>query len=1124
MRAPDVNILTLVFIYYAGLPDALWAHEAYRSQKYDPGADQELMREARESRLIERAERVKGDSQSHIDTASSFGEEGTIDRGYAPEVPKSYGENARSLEDGARETADVNVVKNSEWAFDEYLRPEARTVNKSKPDPAADDGELSEVMEMKFDVTFANEEERMEFAKAQREKLAKLLGVPVHYVDITDVKPGSPVTVVRFNIRASDAAMIPSAAKAGDGSEVAEADDGGEPFDMPTLAVTMTQTGGEEGHLQLSQKLTSTLSRYNIKVEDKAVVTEQFKTAPEDALDATSSYQREGQAQPRQESLGRTKGECDLSVPGVRFEEPQQLTIYSGDHNEKVESLIKEKGTKSSTDDDNVDRVYRPGREMMSDDQFSSAKVQRRPPKPAKRLNEIPLSHMNDVEEQVKVPYEEVDNTRRLKEMEDELNFLPAQRAAQGPRTAILAKKDEGLEDLRFDRLDEHDQRMEEKNKEEASRQPSLKLTKAVEETEYELAQKITGVEDPRTSVPCEPAGLSTGDRRQKKKGKEGEKLHIAAIPEAYMAFGTEGESQRLAPSVVTLEKPGSKLDDEMAKATADGKPVPELLANSVPDLLQLKFDISFVDEKARAQYADAQRVKLAKLLGIPEDCVRVRTAIPGSPITVVTFEITPGIIRRSAEDSTLVHVARPFDNPVLDVGVTSVQDEVAEAMMEKLQTIIGPKVPISRMSVVAGKGGAPMKDRNVKFGGGGQEQVPAYLRDKGEMEERAKRGGALVSDKEAVEAGADERDAATKQMDRERGMESNIDEAKPVLAYDRRLPKNAKNKQHLLSRIHTIESTLQRLYGKLETDNELPDIESIESIMSNTIKQSVYQQDPGVQMDPPRGTAAAAQAPVAAGGKAAPSPIKGMGGSSANLGGGYDDDGAEDHHEEGEEEGEEGEEGGGGVNDVERRAQLRAERRKRMEERERERAEKAMLDAKPKGGASGMQSSQQSVRFGHEEEEEEDPIEAQMKGPDIDKLKKLQSGDDDDLALHPPNIPSVEDKGYDEAERVRAKHKALDDMTSGDIPTPAKPRKKERAESPDDLGLTAEDLRAGGADEASQWKSAFSKTRHGKRNEIISLLDAGCPVDLKDPAGNSLLNIAAQVRRRAHVFSARGG
>lgn len=101
-------------------------------------------------------------------------------------------------------------------------------------------------------------------------------------------------------------------------------------------------------------------------------------------------------------------------------------------------------------------------------------------------------------------------------------------------------------------------------------------------------------------------------------------------------------------------------------------------------------------------------------------------------------------------------------------------------------------------------------------------------------------------------------------------------------------------------------------------------------------------------------------------------------------------------------------------------------------------------------------------------------------------------------------------DKGYEEAERVRAKHKALDDMMSGEIPTPAKP-KKNRESTPDDLNITEEDLKGNGGDEKSQWKSVYSKVRHGKRNEVISLLDAGCPVDLKDPAGNTLLNISAQ-------------
>ena len=294
---------------------------------------------------------------------------------------------------------------------------------------------------------------------------------------------------------------------------------------------------------------------------------------------------------------------------------------------------------------------------------------------------------------------------------------------------------------------------MEERRKEDASRQPSLKLTKApppppsprtkwtrrvphpvlighaaslsqaVEETEYELAQKVTGMEDPRTTVPCEPAGLSMGDRRQKKKGKDGEKLHKAAVPEAYMVFGNEGESQRLAPSVVTLEKPGATVEAEAVKGAGKGEG--DLIDGSAPDVLTMKFDVSFVDEKARMAFADKQRHKLAQLLRIPVEEIHVRMAVPGSPITVVTFEITPNVVRRAREDEEVTADSRPFDNPVLDVAVMATADETAKAIMGRMKTICGPKVPINRASLVPGMAGTPMKDRNVKFSGGADEPVP---------------------------------------------------------------------------------------------------------------------------------------------------------------------------------------------------------------------------------------------------------------------------------------------------------------------------------------------------------------------------------------------------------------
>ena len=63
-------------------------------------------------------------------------------------------------------------------------------------------------------------------------------------------------------------------------------------------------------------------------------------------------------------------------------------------------------------------------------------------------------------------------------------------------------------------------------------------------------------------------------------------------------------------------------------------------------------------------------------------------------------------------------------------------------------------------------------------------------------------------------------------------------------------------------------------------------------------------------------------------------------------------------------------------------------------------------------------------------------------------------------------------------------------------------------------------------------WKNVFSAVRHGRRNEVllsyavldavwllqlkpdfkvISSLEAGCPVDIRDTAGNTLFIIAAQ-------------
>ncbi|KAJ1495500.1 hypothetical protein T484DRAFT_3460346 [Baffinella frigidus] len=277
---------------------------------------------------------------------------------------------------------------------------------------------------------------------------------------------------------------------------------------------------------------------------------------------------------------------------------------------------------------------------------------------------------------------------------------------------------------------------------------------------------------------------------------------------------------------------------------------------------------------------------------------------------------------------------------------------------------------------------GAPLKDRNVKFAGGAEAgAVPAYMRSRDELEDRAKRhAGALVTDKEAVEVGSDMQDEASKAIGRKKMAESMLDDKQPVLAFDRRLPKNAKNKQHLLSRIHTIESTLQRLYGKLEADSELPDIESIEQIMASTIKQSVYSADPG-------GAAATTRSQVMSDTGEGGSPLRvSIPVTPAKPGVSFDDGG-------GDEETGGGEEGDEGLplDDQERRMVLRAARRKKMEERERARADKDALEL------SGLKGPAATVRFGDKEES--------MAPPDPSRMKGMM--DDDDMRMNPRSVPA---------------------------------------------------------------------------------------------------------------------
>ena len=1058
-----------------GLPQAMWKQEEYRGGKFDAFRESELQREASESRVIEKARRIKGIAEGHIETLSMENKGSFIYRGHAFESDKVRGETANDYHANEREACMDYAEKHVEWIYDEYLRPG------DGPKISSSNSTHHEIVEMKFDVALSSDEDRISFANAQRAAFAKLLGIPEQFIQILGVKPGSPVTLVRFQINGSDVPMIPVAPD--NNLPISQQEISFNPS-APMLGISILQAADEDGHRQFSSRLKDIFGE-KIVLEDR---TSYLSTESGDDPIYAKAYGREQGNELRKQIDVRTKGESISAVPGTKVEdEPHQLVTASGEYKSTPSSILKYKGSTFNIDSDVVERVFKPGRDMMQEDQFSSAKVQRRPPRPPKRLTDVPSASENDLDEQVKVQYEEVDNTRRLKEQEDELNFLPAQRAALASRTTIMAKKDEGMEDCRFDFLREHDHKKEEKQKEAASLQPSLKLTKAVEEIQYELAQKITGSEDPRTEIACEPSGLSLGDKRSKRKGKDFQKLSVAAVPEAYMAFGIEKDSQRLAPSIVTLEK---AVSNEKKGASTSNKLSDEMLSGLAPTIIQMKFDAAFVDQESRQTFAEAQRVKLAKLLRVPLSAICVRVASPGSPLTIVTFEVTPDSAEEFSDGSEPVFSNRPFDCSVVEVEVISSFDEEAELLMKRMRSFLGPKIPIMRQSAVFSKSATLMKEKNVKFDTALDSNVqPAYTMSRAELQAKAmqRQKGALTSEKEAVEVNLDGEGKNAEQGVGESALEGN----QPIVSFDRRLPKSAKNKQHLLSRIHTIESTLQRLYGKLEVDSELPDIESIEQIMSNTIKQAVYSQDAGLVEDGKFVREGSGHADYVNGAKAHTPSVM------------ITDQ--EDHEvSSGVDEVEKGE-------DLERRNQLRAERRKRMEERERIRSEKQSLDRKP--------TTSGTVRF----DVGPDPSSnrsisvkeslATSGEASLQRLKELQ--DDDTLTLYPANIPSVPVHQDIEEEFADVSKKKLDALkvvaSTTDIQLEKdrglKSNRSEGVDEPIDA-YELQQMAAGGTD---GWKAAFSKVRHGKRTDLLAMLDAGCPCDLKDEAGNSLLNIAAQ-------------
>ena len=171
-----------------GLPDSLWKQEDIRGEKYDSFREIDFSREACESRIIEKARRMKGIAEGQIDTMSLGSRCDDSYRGHATESNKTGSDAIIESHARERDACLDYTQKNVEWVYDEYLR--AGEGMKPSQQKSLDAGDVGEVMEMKFDVTMSSDEDRLAFANAQREALAQLLGVPQQLIQILGVKPG----------------------------------------------------------------------------------------------------------------------------------------------------------------------------------------------------------------------------------------------------------------------------------------------------------------------------------------------------------------------------------------------------------------------------------------------------------------------------------------------------------------------------------------------------------------------------------------------------------------------------------------------------------------------------------------------------------------------------------------------------------------------------------------------------------------------------------------------------------------------------------------------------------------------------------------------------------------------
>ena len=309
-----------------GLPASLWSVEAERSVKLKQ-EEEGQERKSRELRLCEEREGRKGQAAGQIDSASTPHALPADLKGQAETFFKSPGADASSSLLRVKDASVASVVRDAEWALEEFVRREEVYMNgkleteqeeessrgrargqvaTGKGEEEADGGrreegggEQEEVMEIKFDRAFANDEERLEFARQQRNKLAKLLGVTPESIEILEVKPGSPVTMIRFQISRQDASRLSPSSPPADEAPAHSSAEGGaaESFDAAPLGVEMLSAGDSDSHSLLTAKLQASLPP-QVAFTDRAMQRRPVPSAPAEVMAGGGRRETGGQEAP----------------------------------------------------------------------------------------------------------------------------------------------------------------------------------------------------------------------------------------------------------------------------------------------------------------------------------------------------------------------------------------------------------------------------------------------------------------------------------------------------------------------------------------------------------------------------------------------------------------------------------------------------------------------------------------------------------------------------------------------------------------------------------------------------------------------------------------------------------